>query len=416
MKLFGSKKSPRSAAPEKGGAASDETKVLPRIQNRIKASYVRVKTDKKRAALISIYAAAALLFVVLLVSVGSRMWDVVREEADNSVLKEENLYDNEGKNEDSDTPDVVLPLIPSRRDDEDMMSVPHGETEVEQLKNSNYRNFLFAVYDNKGVSVDTVILGRIDLSANKLDLVNIPRDTLVNVSWDLKRISTVMQRENGDIQRFLNELGSILGFSIDYYALIEADTVADIVDAIGGLYYIVPRNMVSVSENVSLSSGLQWLNGARAQMMLKFCFGDNGSGYPDGELGRIKTVQDFIMELLAMYISGSEGPNIDEVIKVLAENSEGNIDEALLRSFADVLYEADGSNIRFATMPGANVRIRNTTYYEISAVEWAEMVNEYLNPYAEEIHLHNLDILMFDPEENSVMSTYGEIIDFNSFY
>ncbi len=416
MKLFGSKKSHRSVDSEKIRAVSEETKVLPRIQNRIKASYVRMKADKKRAALISIYVAAVLLFVVLAVSVGSRMWDVIREEADNSVLKEENHYDNGGKNEDSNTPDVVLPLIPSQRDEEDMLSVPHGETEVEQLKNSNYRNVLFAVYDNKGVMVDTIILGRIDTAANKLDFVNIPRDTLVNVSWDLKRISTVMQRENGDSQRFLNELSSILGFSIDYYALIESDTVADIVDAIGGLYYTVPINMVSVSENVSINSGLQWLNGARAQMMLKFCFGDNGGGYPNGELGRIKTVQDFIMEILAMYISGSEGPHIDEVIKVLAENSEGNIDEAILRSFADILYETDGSNIRFATMPGANVRIRNTTYYEISAVEWAEMINEYLNPYDEEILLHNLDILMFEPEEKSIMSTYGEIIDYNSFY
>ncbi len=416
MKLFGSKKSHRSADSERVRVVSEETKVLPQIQNRIKASYVRMKADKKRAALISIYVAAVLLFVVLLVSVGSRMWDIIREEADNSVLKEENHYDNEGKNEDSDIPDVVLPLIPSQRDDEDMLSVPHGETEVEQLKNSNYRNILFAVYDNKGVMVDTIILGRIDTAANKLDFVNIPRDTLVNVSWDLKRISTVMQRENGDSQRFLNELSSILGFSIDYYALIESDTVADIVNAIGGLYYTVPINMFSVSENVNLSAGLQWLNGAKAQTMLKFCFGDNGGGYPDGELGRIKTVQDFIMELLAMYISGSEGPNIDEVIKVLAENSEGNIDEAILKSFADILYETDGSNIRFATMPGANVRIRNTTYYEISAIEWAEMINEYLNPYDEEILLHNLDILMFEPEEKSIMSTYGEIIDYNSFY
>lgn len=415
MKLFGSKKSPRSAAPEKGRAAPDETKALPQIQNRIKASYVRMKKDKKRAALISIYAAAALLFVVLLVSVGSRIWENLPADRDD-LDAEEDIYGKESEDKDSDSPDVVLPLIPSSPEDTDEMAAPRGETDVEQMKNGNYRNFLFAVYDNKGVTVDTVILGRIDIAEEKLDFVSIPRDTLVNVSWDLKRISSIMQNENGDSRRFLNELSSILGFSIDYYAFIEAKTVGEVVDAIGGLYYTVPRDMISQADSISINSGLQWLNGARAQQMLKFCFGENGGGYPDGDLGRIKTVQDFLMEILAMYISGSEGPNVDEVISVLAENADGNIDETLWRSFADILREIDGSNIRFATMPGANVRIRNTTYYQISAVEWTEMVNDYLNPYEEEILLHNLDILMFDPEEKSIMSTCGEIIDYNSFY
>ena len=116
-----------------------------------------------------------------------------------------------------------------------------------------------------------------------------------------------------------------------------------------------------------------------------------------------------------MYISGSEGPELGKLIKILAEDSEGNINEEALKSFAHILYDMDGSNIRFVTMPGENVKIRSNVYYEIAAVEWAEMINEYLNPYEQEVLLHNLDILMYDDSAKTVMSTCGEMVDYNSF-
>ena len=415
MKLFGSKKTTHLGQSEKPRSVSDATKVIPRIENRIKASLAAQKADKKRAALVSICSAAVLLLAVLLVSVGSRIGEISPETPESPALKG-NVSSFSANEEDAEgTADVILPFSPSERDDE-MVSVAQGETDGELVKNENYRNFLFAVYDNKGTSVDTVFVGRLDTVGAKLDIVNIPRDTLINVSWEIKKISTVMLKEEGNSQRFLNELSSILGFSIDYYAFVEAKAVTKIVDAIGGLYYTVPINMISTAENVNISSGLQWLNGARAQQMLKFRIGDNGSGYAGGEVGRLETVQDFLMEILALYISGSEGPNIEKVIAALTENSEGNIDEDIWRRFAEILKETDGGNIHFATMPGQNVRIKNTTYYEIAAVEWTEMVNEHLNPFDGEVVLHNLDILMYDPAADSVMSSCGEMIDMDSFY
>ncbi|MBE7017432.1 MAG: LytR family transcriptional regulator [Ruminococcaceae bacterium] len=411
MKLFGGKKPRQRSQPENFKAVSDETRVIPKLENRIKASFVRMKMDKKRAAAISIYSAAALLFVVLLASVGSRIVDNAPDKSEEPVFKEENFSDKDSNTENRGTANVVLPLIPSDPEDTGMMAIPHGEMDGEQLKKENYRNFLFCVYDNSGIYVDTIIVGRLDRVEGKLDIVNIPRDALINVSWDLKKISTVMQKENGDYQRFLNELSGILGFTIDYYAFVEAETVGKLVDAVGGLYYTIQRNMVSQAENINITSGLQWVNGAKAQQMLKF-----RSGYSDGELGRIEIVQDFLMEILSMYISGSEGKNLDKVIDTFSEYSEGNIDEEVLRNFAVILNEIDGINIRFATMPGKNVPIRNTTYYEISAVEWAEIINEHLNPYEQEIVLHNLDILMFDASSMTVMSTCGEMIDYDSFY
>ena len=219
-----------------------------------------------------------------------------------------------------------------------------------------------------------------------------------------------MLSESGDVQRFANEISSITGFTFDYYASITPQTVEKIVDAAGGIYYVVPIPMQSGAEGINILAGLQWLNGDKVQHMLKFT-----SGYPTGDIGRLETVHDFLLEFLSMYISGSEGPELSKLIKILAEDSEGNINEEVLREFADILYDMDGSNIRFVTMPGKNVKIRSNVYYEVAAVEWAEMINEYLNPYEQEVLLHNLDILMYDDSAKTVMSTCGEMVDYNSF-
>ena len=405
MKLFGSRKTP-SRLQEKSRTATDGAGAVPEIKNKITASFLRIKADKKRAAVISSYAAAALILIVLFVTVGSRVWE-----------KDDKISDKDTQTSESDTQqkeevlqDVILPFNPSDSTADEMVAVNQGETEGENKRIESYRNFLLAVYDNKGVYIDTLIIGRLDKDDKKLDLVTVPRDALVNISESTKKISNMMLSESGDVQRFANEISSITGFTFDYYASITPQTVEKIVDAAGGIYYVVPIPMQSSAEGINIFAGLQWLNGDKVQHMLKFT-----SGYPTGDIGRLETVHDFLLEFLSMYITGSEGPELSKLIKILAEDSEGNINEEVLREFADILYDMDGSNIRFVTMPGKNVKIRSNVYYEVAAVEWAEMINEYLNPYEQEILLHNLDILMYDDSAKTVMSTCGEMVDYNSF-
>ena len=405
MKLFGSRKTP-SRLQEKSRTATDGAGAVPEIKNKITASFLRIKADKKRAAVISSYAAAALILIVLFVTVGSRVWE-----------KDDKISDKDTQTSESDTQqkeevlqDVILPFNPSDSTADEMVAVNQGETEGENKRIESYRNFLLAVYDNKGVYIDTLIIGRLDKDDKKLDLVTVPRDALVNISESTKKISNMMLSESGDVQRFANEISSITGFTFDYYASITPQTVEKIVDAAGGIYYVVPIPMQSSAEGINIFAGLQWLNGDKVQHMLKFT-----SGYPTGDIGRLETVHDFLLEFLSMYISGSEGPELSKLIEILAEDSEGNINEEVLREFADILYDMDGSNIRFVTMPGKNVKIRSNVYYEVAAVEWAEMINEYLNPYEQEILLHNLDILMYDDSAKTVMSTCGEMVDYNSF-
>ena len=406
MKLFGSRKTQSRTQEEKVTTAKDKARVVPQIKNKITASFIRIKADKKRAAIISSYAAAALILIVLVVTVGSRIWEPDAQGDDKNAQNPA----TDSSQKDEVLQDVILPFKPSEPTADEMVAINQGENEGENKRIESYKNFLLAVYDNKGVYIDTLIVGRLDKDSKKMDLVTVPRDTLLNISASTKKLGNIMQSEGGEVQRLANEISSITGFTFDYYAAITPQTVEKIVDAVGGMYYVVPIPMQSGAEGINILAGLQWLNGDKAQHMLKFT-----SGYPNGDIGRLETVHDFLLEFLSMYISGSEGPELGKLIEILAEDSEGNLNVEALKSFADILYDMDGSNIRFVTMPGENVKIRSNVYYEIAAVEWAEMINEYLNPYEQEVLLHNLDILMYDDSAKTVMSTCGEMVDYNSF-
>ena len=145
---------------------------------------------------------------------------------------------------------------------------------------------------------DTILVGRLDTEGGMLDVVSIPRDTLVNVSWGVKKISTILNQERNDMDRFLEHLSDLVGFTADCYAIVNLKALEKLVDCIGGVYYNVPRDMdyddPSQDLYIHIPKGEQHLNGEDAVKVLRFRNGNNGTGYPNGDLGRIATQQDFM--------------------------------------------------------------------------------------------------------------------------
>ena len=76
--------------------------------------------------------------------------------------------------------------------------------------------------------------------------MSIPRDTMINASWDIKKINSVYNYygagEKG-IKALYKEVSQLVGFEPDYQVIIEWDAVGAIVEAIGGVYFDVPYNM-----------------------------------------------------------------------------------------------------------------------------------------------------------------------------
>ena len=162
-----------------------------------------------------------------------------------------------------------------------------------------------------GGNTDTMLLAAYDVPNQKLSVMSLPRDTYVIYNGRTVMINSVYSRgggEEGGVEALKKAVGSLTGVTPDFYVLVEWEAVGELVDAIGGVYFDVPRRMyyndLSQHFKIDLQPGYQLLDGNGAMGVLRWRHNsdDSGhilnSGYAMGDLGRIETQQAFLKEVV----------------------------------------------------------------------------------------------------------------------
>ncbi len=313
---------------------------------------------------------------------------------------------------------AVIPVETTLPEESPEPTAEPTEAPVTSGRRDSCYTFVILAYDQAFANTDTILVGRLDTEAGTLDAVNIPRDTLVNVSWGVKKVNTILALERNDTDRFLEHLGNLLGFTPDCYAVVNMRAVEKLVDCIGGVYYNVPRDMdyddPTQELYIHIPGGYQLLNGENAVKVLRFREGNNNSGYYNGDLGRIATQQDFLMTMASQFLKLGNIPNLNNAIQIFEDNVNTDLTANNIAFFVREFLKLDKENIRFHTMPGRLVSIRGGSYLEVVIDEWVEILNSSLNPFYQEITADNLDILQSQGIYGAV-STTGEVLPITSF-
>ncbi len=422
MKLFGGGKKRQNAARARRGEHV-EIPGIPTNIDRVRTVVIHPEGRKKRRGFRRLLTGLAV--IVLLAAAGVIGYSIWEKAPDINSDGPISISQPEGEEPEqvSDLPVIRLPVptmeVSEPEEKEDISEQAYNEM-PQNIRNTDCYTFLLAAYDQIGASTDTILVGRMNVKEGTLSVVSIPRDTLVNVSWALKKVNTVMVYENKEPERFINELNSILGFTVDCYAFVDIRAVEKLVDAIGGVYYTVPRNMdyddPTQDLHIHIPTGYQWLNGKQAVQVLRYRVGNDNTGYPNGDLGRINTQHDFLMSIASQMLSLGNIPNLDKALEIVEEYVITDLEISNIAFFIREFLKMKPENIHFATLPGEGIGIRGGSYYEIDLIPWVEMINEHLNPFTIEIGPHNLDVLSWDENDGTVMSTTGEIIPFETFY
>lgn len=75
-----------------------------------------------------------------------------------------------------------------------------------------------------GGNTDTMLLASYDVTNQKATVMSIPRDTMVNVPWDIKKINSVYNYYGGGdkgIQALYKEIAQLVGFEPDYQVVLN---------------------------------------------------------------------------------------------------------------------------------------------------------------------------------------------------
>lgn len=333
--------------------------------------------------------------------------------------------------------------VPDQQDDPEQPTVEvldYGEgirpkADGERKSEDYYTVLILGRDTGGGGNTDTMLLASYDVTNQKATVMSIPRDTMVNVSWDVKKINSVYNvngcGEKG-IQALYKEIAQLVGFEPDYQVVVEWEAVGKLVDAIGGVYFDVPYTMDYHDPYQDLvieqEKGYRLLTGDDAMQVIRWRKNDPGSpyGYTTGigDSGRMSVQQDFLKAVIEQLMKPANMLNIGKIAKVFQESVETDLSfqEILWFGKAAVSGGLSVSNVEFLTMPwrGAEVYSRTESnrlgrYTELAYVlpiasELLDIVNNKLSPYADPFALKDLDIMSVN-SDGSIRSTTGYVED-----
>jgi len=293
---------------------------------------------------------------------------------------------------DSETPDETTAVIQRRTDPDPVMI---------NERNEDMFTFLILGIDDHS-NTDVVMVARFDSAESKLEVVSIPRDTLANVSWNLKKVNSIhanmrnrYRNENNAedlaMQATVAHFGDILGFNVDFWVTLTFNGFKRLVDAVGPIEFNVPVKIEL--DDVIVPAGRQKLNGTQALTVVRA-----RHEYGNADIGRINTQQQFLKALASELIANIKPDKVADFADVFINHTKTNIQLNHLIWLGREFVGMNIDDISFTMMPGAIDFARGSDYVTIFTNEWLEIVNNKLSPFNYDITIEDLSILTRGPD------------------
>ncbi len=249
--------------------------------------------------------------------------------------------------------------------------------------------------DNDAGGSDTNMLVRFDAENKKIDVVSLPRDTLMSNGRKLNS-----SYNNGGTEKLRSNIEDMLGVPVDFYVSVDLKGFIALIDQIGGVDFDVPEDMDYDDPyqdlHIHFKAGLQHLDGQQSMEVVRFRH--NSDKYKPAyggrqDIGRIGTQQAFLKTVAQKLMKLENVPAMAETFLkyVKTDLTLGNLvwlaNQALSMGGTDA--------ISFATLPGDGAGwYKGKSFYTLYPEQVLEMTNSMLNPYATDITADEQNILV----------------------
>ncbi len=235
----------------------------------------------------------------------------------------------------------------------------------------NGENAAIGGADNTMAS-DTAIVVHISASRDRVELVSIPRDSLVDIPSCLARNGKTTKPQTramfnsafaigwqagGDMASAAACTGRTVqnntGLTIDHFVVVDFSGFQSMVNAIDGVNICIPRELHDDYTGLNLAAGQQTLNGVQALQFARARHGNVGNG---GDLDRIGNQQRLIAAIVNQVLSADVLANPAKITSFLsAATNSLTVDKGLnlvtLTGIAYSLHSVRANDITFMTIP-----------------------------------------------------------------
>ncbi len=234
------------------------------------------------------------------------------------------------------------------------------------------------VENNKGKKIikgrsDTILVLSCNPFNNTLNILNVPRDTKINIPG-----------HGSEKINFLNSIGGpiftkkciekLLGVKIDNYVMVNVQGLNKIIDEIGGIVVDVPQKMqyqdITAMLKIDLSPGKQVLNGQQAVGFVRFRH-DNL-----GDIGRIQRQQIFMRALIKKLLDPITFTKLPEIISIYKQIIITDFKSKEIIKIANFVRNVPSSNQNTVILPGEFGKYNKVGYWIPNQTEINKVVRK----------------------------------------
>ena len=223
----------------------------------------------------------------------------------------------------------------------------------------------------EGLRSDTIMIASYDRLNKKADIISVPRDTYYPREGygkysEFMKMNAIYGSDGNRQQAVMDAVEELTGIPIDKYVSIDYEGVRAAVDAVDGVEFNVPFHMKYTDPYdtpplyINIKEGNQVIYGDKAMEFLRFRKGDPGyPGYPEGDVGRIKTQQEFIKAAIGKALS----LKLPNVISSVYPYVKTNFTLTELLGLAGDSIGFSKNNINTTIMPGVAQYMGGLSFY-----------------------------------------------------
>lgn len=295
-----------------------------------------------------------------------------------------------------------------------------GQVSLDIPQSQDMVNVLAMGFDKGGYRTDTMMVISFNPKTSAVNLISIPRDILIGVNGSKMKLNAVFGI--GKVDLTINAIRKLTGLPIHYYVAVDTTGFKNIIDALGGVQFDVPKDL-KYSDPVQglyidLKKGPQLLDGNKAEQLVRF------RKYPMADLDRGNVQKNFIKALIEQKLTLA---NVSDISKLKAIYDNINAYVKTNAGFSDFTkysvsaLKIKSDDFKTYTLPGIPKNIGGASYYIYDKKDTIDLFKEIMGkdiepkfdlyPNIEIYDTENIDIKMPQKKIDLVTPTVDDKIE-----
>lgn len=218
--------------------------------------------------------------------------------------------------------------------------------------------------ENDPKRTDTMILIHYSPANESVNVVSIPRDTLIRINKKDSKINAA--HAIGGITYAIDAVEKLLDIKIDYYGKVNYEGFRKVIDSIGGVDMKISRSMNYDDDSQNLHIHFEkgenvHLDGEKAEEFFRWRKNNNGTGLAEGDLGRIENQHMFIEKVIEKLKSPKIIPRIPAILMTLPKYCETNMSaDEIIKYGCDFIKVGE---VKMDTLKGDSQYINGISYF-----------------------------------------------------